>query len=113
MRPQLVEMCKLGISLFIQRIVLLKCPLLVVIYSEEAEGHVLFLDVFIISGFAIIGTSVGINSCFVLFFSTQERYEWHLSLLLVINYQCFPGRANNSMGTKHPFFPYLAHNQYK
>jgi hypothetical protein len=45
-----------------------------------------------------------INDCFVFVFCSQEASEWHLSLLMVINNQCFPGRANISMGTKHPFF---------
>lgn len=45
-----------------------------------------------------------INDGFVFIFCSQEGSEWHLSLLLVINNQCFSGRANISMGTKHPFF---------
>jgi hypothetical protein len=58
--------------------------MLVVIYFEEEEGHVLFLDVFI-SSFTIIYTSLGINNCFILFSYRQEGFEWHLISLLVIN----------------------------
>jgi hypothetical protein len=34
----------------------------------------------------------------------KKGSEWHLNLLLVISNQCFPGRDNISVGTKHPFF---------
>jgi hypothetical protein len=50
----------------------LKCPLLVAIYSGEADGHVLFLDVQYSLVASLSFVPVGNNDCFVFCFCRQE-----------------------------------------